>query len=316
MALGLHAKYYSLYPLPPQSETHFSDTWKAIRIASSKTIIAQAETMRTKKKLKPSFFQQIRHKWSSKISSPRKKFPWQEEEAKKLVIEEEEEEEEMKTPQSFRVAEIDVESPVNDPVSLALPNRFVSAPWEHGNSTQMRFDSQPQISRISPLKEENVDESLVNDVVKEANEMDNEVNCEEEIKIDGRIEEKHVELQRDKPITVVGGLKDVDSVNEELKESGDFGGSNRAPWKEDKRRRNNTALAEKMIPEHELQRLRNISLRMLERIKVKNAGITQALVDSIHEKWKIDEVVKLKFEEPHSLNMKRTHEILEVSIGN
>lgn len=316
MALGLHANYYSLYPLPPRSETHFSDTWKAIRIASSKTIIAQAETMRTRKKLKPSFFQQIRHKWSSKISSPRKKFPWQEEEAKKLVIEEEEEKEEMKTPQSFRVAEIDVESPVNDPVSFALPNRFVSAPWEHGNSTQMLFDSQPQISRISPLKEENVDESLVNDVVKEANEMDNEVNCEEEIKIDGRIEEKHVELQRDKPITVVGGLKDVDSVNEELKESGDFGGSNRAPWKEDKRRRNNTALAEKMIPEHELQRLRNISLRLLERIKVKSAGITQALVDSIHEKWKIDEVVKLKFEEPHSLNMKRTHEILEVSIGN
>jgi hypothetical protein len=37
------------------------------------------------------------------------------------------------------------------------------------------------------------------------------------------------------------------------------------------------------------------------------------LVDAIHEKWKLDEVVKLKFEWPLSCNMKRTHEILEVS---
>ncbi|GMN28955.1 hypothetical protein TIFTF001_047920 [Ficus carica] len=70
-------------------------------------------------------------------------------------------------------------------------------------------------------------------------------------------------------------------------------------------------MAEKTLPEHELRRLRNVSLRMLERIKVGARGITQALVDNIHEKWKLDEVVKLKFEEPLSQNMKRTHEILE-----
>ncbi|PON35204.1 RNA-binding, CRM domain containing protein, partial [Trema orientale] len=36
---------------------------------------------------------------------------------------------------------------------------------------------------------------------------------------------------------------------------------------------------------------------------------------TIHDKWKLDEVVKLKFEEPHSLNMRRTHEILETKTG-
>ncbi|XP_068337249.1 CRM-domain containing factor CFM3, chloroplastic/mitochondrial-like isoform X2 [Pyrus communis] len=82
-----------------------------------------------------------------------------------------------------------------------------------------------------------------------------------------------------------------------------------------RKRRSNTDLAERMLPDHELKRLRNVSLRMLERIKVGVSGITQALVDTIHEKWKVDEVVKLKFEEPFSLNMKRTHEILESKTG-
>lgn len=103
-------------------------------------------------------------------------------------------------------------------------------------------------------------------------------------------------------------------------------GSIRLPWKRERelsseegdktrKMRSNTELGERMLPDHELRRLRNVSLRMLERIKVGVTGITQALVNTIHEKWKIDEVVKLKFEEPFSLNMKRTHEILEVSVG-
>ncbi|KAM5552014.1 hypothetical protein ABKV19_026741 [Rosa sericea] len=77
----------------------------------------------------------------------------------------------------------------------------------------------------------------------------------------------------------------------------------------------NTLSAEASLPEHELKRLRNVYLRMLERTKVGAAGITQGLVDAIHEKWKVDEVVKLKFEEPLSLNMKRTHGILESKTG-
>ncbi|KAK9947978.1 hypothetical protein M0R45_003570 [Rubus argutus] len=86
---------------------------------------------------------------------------------------------------------------------------------------------------------------------------------------------------------------------------------------EDKIRKkwSNTLSAESLLPEHELRRLRNISLRMLERTKVGAAGFTQALVDAIQEKWTVDEVVKLKFEEPLSLNMRRTHAILESKTG-
>ncbi|GFY93973.1 CRS1 / YhbY (CRM) domain-containing protein [Actinidia rufa] len=83
----------------------------------------------------------------------------------------------------------------------------------------------------------------------------------------------------------------------------------------DRMRNGNTMSVEKLILETELKRLRNVALRIVKRIKVGVAGVTQALVDSIHEKWKEDEVVKLKFEGPPSINMKRTREILESRTG-
>ncbi|CAL9107479.1 unnamed protein product [Musa textilis] len=79
--------------------------------------------------------------------------------------------------------------------------------------------------------------------------------------------------------------------------------------------RSNTELAERTIPEPELQRLRDAALRMKERMTVGPAGVTEAVVKSIHEKWKEAEVVKLRFEGAPSLNMKRTHEILENKTG-
>ncbi|CAI8611049.1 unnamed protein product [Vicia faba] len=82
-----------------------------------------------------------------------------------------------------------------------------------------------------------------------------------------------------------------------------------------KKRRNNTELAESLIPAHELKRLRNVALRMVERFSVGVAGITQELVDSVHEKWMVDEVVKFKFESPLSKNMTRAHQILESKTG-
>ncbi|KZV46321.1 hypothetical protein F511_21403 [Dorcoceras hygrometricum] len=101
-------------------------------------------------------------------------------------------------------------------------------------------------------------------------------------------------------------------------------GLSRLPWemgadenleKGEKLRKSNTELVERLIPENELKRLRNVALRMVERTKVGAAGVTQALVDGIHEKWKHEEVVKLKFEGPLALNMKRTHEVLERKTG-
>ncbi|XP_058073923.1 CRM-domain containing factor CFM3A, chloroplastic/mitochondrial-like isoform X6 [Magnolia sinica] len=101
----------------------------------------------------------------------------------------------------------------------------------------------------------------------------------------------------------------------------DNSGSIRLPWERERGpdgerwRKSNTELAEKTIPEPELHRLRNVALRMKERMKVGAAGITQAVVDEIHDKWKEEEVVKIKFEGPPALNMKRTHEVLEILTG-
>ncbi|CAN6968004.1 unnamed protein product [Brassica oleracea var. botrytis] len=89
-------------------------------------------------------------------------------------------------------------------------------------------------------------------------------------------------------------------------------GRDKGVWRS---RKSNTAEAEKIVPEHELSRLRSVALRMVERVKVGSAGITQALVEAIHEKWEDDEVVKLKFGERCALNMKRTHETLEKKTG-
>ncbi|KAG8056531.1 hypothetical protein GUJ93_ZPchr0002g25712 [Zizania palustris] len=77
----------------------------------------------------------------------------------------------------------------------------------------------------------------------------------------------------------------------------------------------NTELAKRIIAEPELQRLRDVALRMKERIRVGPGGVTQVIVDNIHQKWKVDEVVKLWFEGPPNLNMKRTHDILEDRTG-
>ncbi|KAM3274999.1 hypothetical protein ACQJBY_043773 [Aegilops geniculata] len=94
----------------------------------------------------------------------------------------------------------------------------------------------------------------------------------------------------------------------EREEGNAFDGDNRG-------RHSNTKLAERTIPEPELRRLRDAALRMKERMRVGPGGVTHAIVESIHSKWKVEEVVKMRFEGPPSLNMKRTHEILEDRTG-
>ncbi|XP_043723753.1 CRM-domain containing factor CFM3A, chloroplastic/mitochondrial-like isoform X1 [Telopea speciosissima] len=81
------------------------------------------------------------------------------------------------------------------------------------------------------------------------------------------------------------------------------------------RRRSKTSLAELTIPESELRRLRNLAVRLKQKTKIGGAGVTQVVVDLIHEKWKECEVVRLKCEGAPALNMKRMHEILERKTG-
>ncbi|KAF6173456.1 hypothetical protein GIB67_027151 [Kingdonia uniflora] len=81
------------------------------------------------------------------------------------------------------------------------------------------------------------------------------------------------------------------------------------------RRRSRTSSAELTLPESELRRLRHLAIRSKPRTKIGGAGVNQAVVEGIHEKWKTAEVVRLKCEGPPALNMKRMHEILERKTG-
>ncbi|GAY63539.1 hypothetical protein CUMW_226420 [Citrus unshiu] len=82
-----------------------------------------------------------------------------------------------------------------------------------------------------------------------------------------------------------------------------------------KRRSSRTSLAELTLPESELRRLRNLTFQTKSKTRIKGAGLTQAVVDIIHEKWKTSEIVRLKIEGAPALNMKRMHEILERKTG-
>ncbi|KAH9327077.1 hypothetical protein KI387_007255 [Taxus chinensis] len=108
-------------------------------------------------------------------------------------------------------------------------------------------------------------------------------------------------------------IKDVPSKfpwdrKEENSQRGDNGRGER-------RARGTPSLAELTIPEPELNRLRGRGIRLKERIKLGSPGVTRDIVEKVHEKWRTSEIVKFKCEGSSALNMKRTHEFLEVSIS-
>ncbi|CAN6235278.1 unnamed protein product [Urochloa humidicola] len=73
--------------------------------------------------------------------------------------------------------------------------------------------------------------------------------------------------------------------------------------------------AELALPRDELRRLQGIGIRVRKRLKVGKAGITEGIVNGIHERWRNTEVVKVRFEDVWAMNMRRTHEILERKTG-
>ncbi|KDP40278.1 hypothetical protein JCGZ_02276 [Jatropha curcas] len=113
------------------------------------------------------------------------------------------------------------------------------------------------------------------------------------------------------------GVEDVFKSNEDV----------RFPWEKPKKEQNDngkqwtaqsksrTALAELTLPLSELKRLRNLTYQIKSRVRVKGAGVTQEVVDTIHEKWKTSEIVRVKVEGAPALNMRRMHEILERKTG-
>ncbi|KAL8515640.1 hypothetical protein ACS0TY_014361 [Phlomoides rotata] len=79
--------------------------------------------------------------------------------------------------------------------------------------------------------------------------------------------------------------------------------------------RKNRSLAELTLPASELTRLKNLTLRVKSKMRITGAGVTQQVVETIRDRWKSSEVVRLKIEGPPALNMKRVHDVLERKTG-
>ncbi|XP_022150112.1 CRM-domain containing factor CFM2, chloroplastic isoform X2 [Momordica charantia] len=82
-----------------------------------------------------------------------------------------------------------------------------------------------------------------------------------------------------------------------------------------KREERAPTLAELSLPEEELRRLGEIGIRLKRKLKIGKAGITEGIINSIHEQWRRYEVVKIVCEDLCRLNMKRTHDLLERKTG-
>lgn len=80
-------------------------------------------------------------------------------------------------------------------------------------------------------------------------------------------------------------------------------------------RENVPTLAELKLPPEELRRLRSIGIRLKQKLKVGKAGITEGIVNGIHERWRHTELVRIKCDDICKLNMKRTHDLLERKTG-
>ncbi|KAK6147703.1 hypothetical protein DH2020_018615 [Rehmannia glutinosa] len=280
-----------------------------------------------KRKPRPSFLEQVQNKWSLKTPSLRQNFPWQEQENGDTN-----QQFQAQTSPFSSVVSSDKESEKSSPVSEPLPShtkiKSTLAPWVHGNEPRKKvfnskgsIKSQEKVHQTEHLQNEEPMVSVIqgsDDLVKK------KIGEFDEIPIGLPEKNENLGVDKSKNVTSMEDLSISYRVASSVKCSAGADDLKRLPWerkineefvKENKLRNRNTELAERLIPEHELKRLRNVSLRMVERMKVGAAGVTQELVDAIHEKWKDDEVVKLKFEGPPSMNMKRTHEFLESRTG-
>ncbi|CAH9085193.1 unnamed protein product [Cuscuta europaea] len=105
--------------------------------------------------------------------------------------------------------------------------------------------------------------------------------------------------------------------------SGDGKGSSRMPWKREqaigiikRTKKEKVMMADETgLGTELLERLTDMAARMRQWVKVKKAGVTQAVVDRVHCIWRADELAMLKFDVPLCQNMVRAKEIVEIKTG-
>ncbi|KAL9265293.1 CRM-domain containing factor CFM2, chloroplastic-like protein [Drosera capensis] len=95
-----------------------------------------------------------------------------------------------------------------------------------------------------------------------------------------------------------------------------WAGTGKETDSEDERReRGLVMVAEGKLERERLSRLRREGIGLKRGVKVGKAGVTEGVVNGIHERWRGCEVVKVVVEDVWGLNMKRTHELLEKKTG-
>ncbi|KAF8103676.1 hypothetical protein N665_0186s0044 [Sinapis alba] len=82
-----------------------------------------------------------------------------------------------------------------------------------------------------------------------------------------------------------------------------------------KRRARAPSLAELTVEDSELRRLRRDGMYLRVRINIPKAGLTQAVMEKIHDTWRKEELVRLKFHEVLARDMRTAHEIVERRTG-
>ncbi|XP_074269396.1 CRM-domain containing factor CFM3, chloroplastic/mitochondrial [Silene latifolia] len=313
-----------------------------------------SDVPKKKRKPKPSFYQQIQDKWSVIPASRTTKLPWQLQQqqpgSSKMVENGKDKENIVSLVQNSNLFAqvIDEISKFDEPSSSKMVENVqdkeeIVSLAESSSLFAQVIDERSEFDKpsLSKMVENVQDYEKIVSVVQSSNlsEKTISLNVKSVSNCAPRVKAKNNSLV-DNLNDYIGNEVNDDNVVDNVEESIEIGNSwndkvnsesdsrdsslDRLPWSserddkevdEARRKKSKTELAEKTIPEHELNRLRNVALRMKERIKVGDAGVTQAVVDEIHEKWKIDEVVKLKFEGAPAFSMKRSHEILESKTG-
>ncbi|KMS96826.1 hypothetical protein BVRB_8g199040 [Beta vulgaris subsp. vulgaris] len=333
MAISISHQSFSHPFLNPSSSSSSSLSPKLHNLlilrCSQKTIQTQTQLPnieKKKRKPRPSFYDQIREKWSVKPISQTQKFPWQ------LQKQQEEEQQPIslisEASPSSEMVEIHKEIELTSGYPRKSVNLIDGCKIEEPSLDFGRNVDQTLSNTVSEPVNSTLDYSLINSSFVEKKKLtepklvrtyqSNVVEFSE--KLSNNLAPENVSVQEESKVTLFSS--EYDDVVSESSVQGKS--KDRLPWVSetgseksdgDGEKKGKTEIAEKLVPEHELKRLRNVALRMKERIKVGAAGVTQVLVEEIHDKWKIDEVVKLKFEGPSMLNMKRIHDVLESKTG-
>lgn len=300
----------------PLSRTH-SSNFKLF--CGNQTIQFETQQISPKRKNqrkpRPSFSEQVREKWSRKPTALGDKFPWQKEKIRQeegkssIEFEEDNEEEDVEEERVLDESRIGSNSFVGDSVKFDSIRSVKLAPWVQKTKPQKQsFDFEDENFQKDSDKCKTDDGFVLSESRTGSNSL-----LSNSVGDVGSTASNGVSVQKGNFQRVV--VEDDERVSNNGQESQR---SESVPWEREKdlfQSSSNTPLAEKLIPDTELRRLRNKAGRMVERFRVGAAGVTQELVDSIHEKWKVDEVVKLKFKGPSAMNMKRIHESLESRTG-